>query len=145
MLHYEIIFENGEHAVGAADDEDDILAGVKNHHERAKNGLPGGPPAFDRETGAAIAVPPAVRVKRVLVYEDHPAELSVAEQTSADAVKKRFKTALEQATNDDGTVDVFRLHLLMIPQPMVVTPPHESNYAATEVKELSPGLWGGEE
>jgi len=144
MEHYEIIHENGEHSVGAAEDDKEIIKAVKLHHERAKKGLPAGPQSFDRETGAAIPEPAANRIVRVLVYDDHPAELSIAEQSTPEAVKKRFKDALEQSTDENGTVDFERFTFLMRPQPRVITPAHESNYTTAEARELDPALWGGD-
>lgn len=72
MPFYEIIYENGDHSVACYDNEEEMLSAVKEHHDRAKNGLRGNPEGTLTETGTPVGAVAAIRVARVLEYEDHP-------------------------------------------------------------------------
>ena len=130
MKFWEVIWETGEHSIMSVEDEKEALAGLEVQHERAVNGLPGGP------TGH-----PAVRVKKVLEYDQHPNEYNAAQNVTADEAKERFNAALKEASVD-GVVNLGELHskLQDLAYPMVESGPHESNFKMEAAKEVK-GAW----
>src|SRR5438876_393751 len=75
----EVIYETGSSSVVESSDEAQLLAGLNDQHGRAVKGQVGGP-----------ARHPAERVKKVLLYDNHPGELNPDSTLSADEVKSRI-------------------------------------------------------
>jgi hypothetical protein len=132
MPFYEMIFEVGEHSILNADSDEAVAEAAKIQHQRAKSGLPNGP-AGDR----------ADRVVRILKYDDDPG--NVVTQLSEKEVAARLKEVLsEMDTDSSGNVNLEEVARTLVPQAVLDTPVHESNYAMQESGELDPALWGGE-
>lgn len=133
MPFYEVVYETGSHSV-VEGDEKDVLRGIKEHHRRALNGEIGGP------TGH-----PAERVKRIFVYDRHPADFLSAGSVSVEEAESRVKDAIKRAA-ESGVVGLAALQREL---DQMVSPmhrrdeagPHESWYKMKETKELKPSQW----
>lgn len=106
-MYYELITEQGTSMVADYKDDDEMLAAVKAHHERALEGKLGGPSGH-----------PAERIVRVEKYSEHPAATS--EGMSADVAKKEF-AALVDKMAEDGVVsmDQVAMEARLIGSPLV--------------------------
>lgn len=142
----EIIYENGESSLAAMDQgEEAFLAGVKEHHRRAKNGEP-----IHNSWGPDERPIPATRISRVLVYKDHPGE-PVA-RVSTEVAKKTLAQAVTAVSEMDdevagpaGTVDLYALSDKVLPRVLVEKEhPHDSEYIASEDREINASAWGGD-
>lgn len=122
MKHWEVIYETGAHAVVRPENEEDAKEALAEQHRRALAGEPGGP------TGHA-----AERIKRVLVYDSHPGE--VTQNVSVDEAKARFAALLDEHA-ENGVVNLQQLGASIEARPRVASAPHESNYRAKETDEL---------
>lgn len=130
MAYYEVIFENGEHSVISGDD-DSVLEGVKEQHRRAANGEPGGPAGIQ-----------AVRIKKVLKYDEHPASLYESQAVPAEVLKNWLDEAISSnQVGDLVSVPEVIASIRDSADPMVVTGPHESNFKMKEHKALDPKKW----
>jgi hypothetical protein len=146
LRYAEIIYEDGSHSIASYEKESDLITAVKIQHERAVNGEPIHN-SFEAHERPLVAV----RVKRVLSYDRHPADfLPVRPALSADEMKSRFAAALKAVSDEDSVVDFYALVDHMTPQNMVQKPEygdeatkmrHESNYHMPEAKEFSDKLW----
>lgn len=149
MPYYEIIYEDGSHSVANYEDDDECMKAITAHHERAKAGEKGtaqSTPRFDLSPDdlalAGAREWPAVRIKRVLVYDNHPADYATGgEVPTQDAIKIAQQSA--KAREADGTVPVFSMaaDLTELVQPTTVKEhPHDSFYKMKESRELDHGL-----
>jgi len=144
-MYAEIIYEDGSFSVASVDNQDDLVASLKEHHERAKVGAPihGSFAPHERPI-------PATRIVRVLLYDQHPAD--IPEVVSADVAKSLATEAVKTVAADTspdsggkGLVDLYALGHELLPKALLTdTGPHESNYVMESVDELDPALWGGE-
>lgn len=135
MPFAEVIYETGSKSVISIDSEEEALAGLEEHQRRAKNGEAGGP------TGHA-----AERIKSVLVYDEHPADLNASGLMPVEEVKTEMLAALEESSMG-GQVSVMELaaKLRSLTDPHVPNAGrHESQYKAKAARELS-GSWAGGE
>jgi hypothetical protein len=123
MKHWEVIYETGAHSVVCPENEEDAKAALREQHRRAVSGERGGP------TGHA-----AERIKRVLVYDDHPAD--VPQSVSSDEALARTKDLVKALADDNGVVDLQQLANELEIRPLVASSAHESNYYMGEVDEL---------
>lgn len=122
---YEIIWETGDHSLANYDSDEEMLLAVSGQHNRARNGVEGGP-----------AGQPALRAVKVLKYESDPSEGTDA--LSLDVAKSELNALLDEFA-EDGVVSLDRLPELArrARSSMVPTPAHESNYKAKEVAVFS--------
>lgn len=135
---YEVIYETGAHAVlyGV---ESDVLEGLAEQHRRAKEGEDGGPAGH-----------PAERVKRVLVYDEHPGSYREDYIHPGDEIKKYVEDAIEEIAAPNGEVHLPTLieHLWMAGSPVYrvveMTGKHGSQFRAQETGEVDPSKWGGD-
>lgn len=128
MAYYEVIYETGEVSVVHGDDDASVLSGVKAHHLRAVEGGQAGPAGGN-----------AVRVKRVLVYADHPGDYRASGQVDAKEVKADLDALVKAMTDQAGQVNVLQLaeHVKTLVHPMNnVEHAHDSRFKATEEREL---------
>lgn len=140
---YEVIYETGNMSVLSVDNEDDAKDALKEQHKRAMQGKPGqlesssSPHPFTGEYQPQTHA--AERVKRVLVYDQHPADL--AEQTNAhkDVFSKHIKALIAAHTDENGIVDRDMVAQgLYVPTVNPDAGAHESKYtSAAEAEELS--------
>lgn len=93
MAHAEVIFETGDNSVVHFDSEDELKGFLKEHHRRAAAGEAAGP------VGG-----PASRIKRVLLYDDHPATPPADNGVDAKLAKETI-----DAMTKDGKVDVHQV------------------------------------
>lgn len=136
MPFYETIFETGTKTVAEYANDDEAANALSVQHGRAKAGLPGGP------TGH-----PAERVKRVLVYEDHPGSYGENYMVSTDVAESILRDALKSVKNSSGVVSLPAVtQAILLSQEAIVndTEPHDSVYKMEESRELDAGLWEGE-
>lgn len=138
---YEVIYETGSMAVLDASDEESTKEALAAHHKRAMNGEPGQLPSSqsphpDPTVPFAITTHPAERIKKVFVYDAHPADLSEQLASSKDVFSKHVKELIAANTDENGVVDRIAVaNALYVP---VVDPNaarHESRFVA-EGKEL---------
>ena len=131
MYWYEVIYETGEHSVISAEDDDTALKGIAEQHRRATEGEPGGP--------AGII---AVRVKKVLKYNEPPGSRYESQAVPTKELQKWFDDAVK-ANQVGDLVSVPELIASLRDQidPLVESRPHESNFKMQEVAELDPKLW----
>jgi len=132
-MYLEVIYENGEHSVMQADDEAEALTGIAEQHRRAMNG--------ERGLQGDPASPPAVRIKRVFVYDEHPGSLGESQLVDT----KDIKAAVE-ALAEGNLVSVPEMvqTLRNLTNPRINTPPHESNFLMESKKEIKENRWNGE-
>jgi hypothetical protein len=136
--YFEVIYETGAHAV-VHGTEEEVLGGLTEHHRRATEGELGGP-----------AGQPAERVKRVLVYDEHPGSYREDYIHPADDINGYVKDAIEEIASPNGEVHLPTLieHLWMAGSPLYRKVEQDgrlnSQFRATETAELDPKQWGGE-
>jgi hypothetical protein len=115
--HAEVIYETGAHSVISVDSLDELKAGLAEHHRRAMTGEDGGPAGH-----------PAERIKRVILYDYHPADFNVGGKLDAASVHE----LLEGMTGTDGTLDADQLNAAVRDETSPVYPVnqgrHESIY-----------------
>lgn len=113
----EIIYETGTKSVVSVDNREDMLEGLKEQHNRALNGQVGGP------TGH-----PAERIKRVLIYDDHPGNLNPDATLSSDEIKQHVNELLK-ASGDVINLNELASQIRDISNAHVPTEhPHDSQY-----------------
>lgn len=128
MPFYEVIFETGAYSVCEYENDEVAREAIKAHNDRAINGEAGGPAGLTAE-----------RVKKVLVYETHPATLNENQLLSTDVAAAEVQ-ALIAETSKDGVISIPELaaRIRDMTNPSVGdSAPHESNYKATEIRELA--------
>lgn len=76
MPHAEVVFEPGSKSVVQYASEDELRNFLVEHHRRAVSGEQGGPSGH-----------PAERVKKVLLYDQHPANYHADGRVDVDALK----------------------------------------------------------
>lgn len=131
MPFYELIYETGAHSIAFADSDADVLRGVKAQHERALTGDVGGPSGH-----------PAERVKRVLKYDRHPADLNPGAVISEADLSAAVEGFVERkAIGGEVSVNELKAALDAVVSPVVHSGPHESNYAMAERNELATNAW----
>lgn len=125
MPFYEVIFESGAHSVAEYEDDTQATEGLQAHHNRALNGEAGGP-----------AGQPAERLKRVLVYDRHPAEygstFTAPPKQITDAVNRVIKSSGDQVDIPEVISTLFQEADSMV----TGNHPHESQYKMQEEREL---------
>lgn len=130
-MYYELIYENGDVSIMAADSDDEALEGISAAHKRAMEGK--------RSLQSDPNSPPASRVKRVFVYKEHPG--NYGEDGLVDV--KEATAALEEYTKD-GKVDVANLALVMrnlSSATVMNAEPHESKYQMKADREIKSDKW----
>jgi len=124
-LYYEVIYETGAHSIAQYDDDEQALAALKAHHERAKNGQP----------ALAGSDVPAERIARVLVYEQHPSDYNPNQQVPLSDLT----STLESLSDTDGLVNVPEAAAAVrnTTSPFVAQENrHDSTYAMPSAREL---------
>lgn len=160
----EVIYETGAHSIISIDDMDEFKAGLAEHHRRAMSGEPGAPqeqygrndvdpadfavyPSLD-----AMKSRPAERIKRVFVYDQHPADLVPVgnDGTTEVDVDSVNELVSGMADTSSGKVNMHRLVQALRDEASPVYPVnqgrHESQYKmqGTELTDLG-FLDGGDE
>jgi len=127
---YEIMYETGRSSVAFYEDDAEAESAVKAHHERAVQGLSGGP------VGA-----PAERIAKVRQYEKHPNDLNPEQTMGADVLNKELSSLVKAMSDENGVVDVGRLavEVRALSHPMVTSKEHsfDSNFLMKPTKELN--------
>ena len=135
-MFYEIIFETGNHSIAFYESDEEAVNAISTHHHRAKSGM------LAQSTNPQMG--PAERIKRVLKYDQHPANYG----ESQAVVVSDVTGAVEEAVNKHRMGDLVSVPevaaaLRSITDPTVDSSPHESNYKMQEVGELT-GWDGGD-
>lgn len=133
MPFYEVIFETGVHSVANYEDDNEALRALEAHNTRAMKGEVGGP------TGHA-----AERVKRVLKYDKHPAEVGENQNVEVNALKEQVGAVIDNAAlGDEVSVPEVAAGIRNITSPLIMdNAPFESDYIMAESGELK-GSWSG--
>ena len=130
-MFYELIYESGDSSVMTADSDEEALEGIKEAHKRATSGK--------RSLQSDPNSPPAVRIKRVLVYEKHPNEYLPDQVIKTSEANEAVK-----ALAGEGGVSVPMLveALRGLTDPLINNPaPHESKFHMKEKRELDSKEW----
>jgi len=127
---YEITYETGRSSVARYADEAEAQSAIKAHHDRAVQGLPGGP------VGA-----PAERVVKVREFDKHPNDLNPDQTMGADVLNKELSSLVKGLSDDNGVVDISRLavEVRALSHPMVThkETSFDSNFVMKPKQELS--------
>jgi hypothetical protein len=113
----EVIFEDGSNSMLYYEDEEEAKSFLTAHHQRALDGLPGA--AQDQVERTDISpedftnMPPiefmksrpAVRIYKVLTYEEHPGDAYETGQLDSKSVS----ALVDGMTSKDGTIDANQL------------------------------------
>lgn len=130
MPFYEVVYETGEHSVAQYDSDEEAQSAIKAQHERAVSGQPGGPDGTQW---------PAIRIKRVLVYDYHPADFGSGQEVPTDTLLEAVNSAVKD-NEKDGTVQVHVVAAAVRDLSSPVVPdrstPFDSSYKAPEAREL---------
>jgi len=140
MIYAEIVFETGNKSVACYENEAEMEYALAEHHRRAINGEPGSPSMnlrSDIEPGEArIGTWVAERVKKVFLYDEHPADFGQDQLVDAE----ELKTTVEEAIAESEMNGVVHVHTVAakvrdMSSPLVTEPPiHGSQYKAPETK-----------
>lgn len=126
----EVIYETGAHSIISYEDEAEMLAGLKEQQRRAIAGERGGP------TGH-----PAERIKKVLLYDEHPGDYMLSGLVDASKLKSDTSSMIDKVSMG-GQASVWEL-ISQLRQYMTALIPardklsaHESWYKMSETGEL---------
>lgn len=126
-MFYELIFENGSNSIAEYANDDEARLAVEAHHNRAKNGETGGP-----------AGNPAERIVKVLKYNDHPVDFTESQAVEVSEIRAAFDSAItDKKVGDLVSVPEIAAAIRDVTSATVNSAPHESNYKAPEVGELT--------
>lgn len=130
-MQYEVIYEDGSHSVAEYLDDAEALAATGAHHERATRGEA----ALLSDTTGTVK---ATRIVKVLKYDKPPGQMLSAQVLPIDQLESELPAILKTAT-DDGVVHLPTVAAMIrdLSNPFVDSGPHDSNYKAKEVEELS--------
>jgi hypothetical protein len=160
--HAEIVYEDGSHSIVQYDDESELQAFLTENHRRVVNGEPSAPqdltprhdldpndPVFAGRTPDAMADVisnrPGFRVKRVFLYDNHPADLVPVGNDGNMPVKvttvQELLTGMAGAeSGPDATVNMHQLTQALRDEasPVYSVNPgkFESHYKMPETSEL---------
>lgn len=138
----EIIFETGNSSIAYYETDGEMQEALAEHHRRAVNGEPGTGhsvlrtdlPSNETRIGSWVAE----RVKKVLIYDEHPATYGEDQLATADDVK----TAVDEAIEEHGMNGLVGVHAVAAAIRDVSNPlnkehgVHESHYKAAEKGEV---------
>ena len=129
-MYVEVIYETGAKSVAQYDSEEEARSALEGQHNRAVSGEPGGPYQG-----------PAERIKKVLMYDEHPASLNESGLVNAEEAKAKINELID-AMAMGGEVSVMQLAAqvreLSNPHAPVETP-FDSQYKMQETGELAGG------
>jgi hypothetical protein len=137
-MYYEIIYETGEHSIAQYDSDDEAVEALREHHRRALSGE-----RFQTRSPQDAPAGPATRIKRVIKYDRHPADLTESGLIDADKI-----APIVDMVGVGGQASVHELTAALREELNPTLPesaPHESNYKMKEVGELDPTVWQGSE
>ena len=130
-MYAEVIYETGAKSVAQYDSEEEAKTALEAHHNRALSGEAGGPYQG-----------PAERIKRVLIYDQHPASLNEGGLISSDDAKAKVNELID-AMAMGGEVSVMELaaQVRELSNPhAAIESPFDSQYKMQEKGELE-GAW----
>lgn len=133
-MYAEVIYETGSHSVATVDDLDAFKEALLVQHNRAKQGAVGGP-----------ALHPAERIKKVLLYKEHPGDYNAGALLPANTIKAVVD---KLAMGGEVSIEQLRNTLVVAAQPIKsldeISGPHDSLFRAQEVEELDLGYMKGQ-
>jgi hypothetical protein len=142
LLYAEIIFETGNKSVAQYDSMEEMKSALAEHHRRALNGEPGTGHSTlrnDLEPGESrIGSWVAERVKKVLLYDEHPASHGEDQLVPIEDVEGAVTSAIDES-GMNGVVHVHTVAAAIrdLSNPLIVEPKvHESQYKMKEKDEL---------
>lgn len=140
-MFYEIIYEPGTKSVAEYADDTEAQTALQAHHDRAKNGEPGTPQSAIRQDIAGttnVGTWAAERIKKVLVYDEHPGSYQQDYVVSEEDLKGAFDEALKGSAMQ-GLVHVPTIveKLFQAASPIAYDAGrHDSQYKMEEAREL---------
>jgi hypothetical protein len=134
-MFYEIIYETGDHSIASYDSDDEAIGAIAEHHSRAKKGLKA--QATNDQMG------PAIRIIKVLKYDQHPADFNLTGTVEIDALTTAVDEAIRKhAVGDQVSVNQIAAEIRDIADPVITdSAPHDSNYKMTESDRLDISRW----
>jgi hypothetical protein len=129
-VYYEIIFETGSHSIAYYESDEEAITAIGAHHDRALRGMAA--QASNPQMG------PAERIKRVLVYNEHPASFMASQAVPVSDITSAVDEALKtHSVGDLASVPQIAAAIRDITRPTVDSGPHESSYKMPENNELT--------
>jgi len=143
LPYYEIIYEPGTISVAQYESDEEALSALKAHNERAKTGMPATPQSTARTDlapgdVATVGTWPAERIKRVLVYDQHPGDYAIGDLVDAEALKASVTEAID-ASGMQGSVHAPTVALAVVDAANPLKDResvHDSQYKMQEGREL---------
>lgn len=142
MPFAEIIYETGNKSVAYYDTEDEMRSALEAHHLKAINGEPATPQSELRNDltpgESRIGTWVAERIKKVLLYDEHPATFGEEQLIDVGELKATVDDAIAESEMN-GVVHVHTIAAVIrdMSNPLVTNPTaHESQYKAPETSEL---------
>lgn len=133
-MYAEVIYETGSHSVVSVDNLEELKEGLLNQHNRAREGAAGGP-----------AMHSAERVKKVLLYKEHPADYNAGGLLPVNTIKDVVEGI---AMGGEVSIEQLRNALVVAAQPIKsldeISSPHDSIFRAKESSELDLGYMKGQ-
>lgn len=142
MPYAEIIYETGNKSIAFYDTEEEMQSALSEHHRRAINGEPGSGASalrMDLDPGETrIGTWVAERIKKVLLYDEHPTDFGADQLVDSAELKKTVDEAID-ANEMNGVVFAPGIAALVrdATNPLVSEPgAQDSQYKAPETGEL---------
>lgn len=139
MTRYaEVIFEPGSHSIVSFESDQELQDFLSEAHRRALDGEPNGPQGG-----------PAERVKRVFLYDEHPADFkAVGNDGNMPVDAKAVSSLVSNMAGKDGTLNMHQLVAALRDEASPVYPQnpgrHESYFKADATDELDLSFLGGD-
>jgi hypothetical protein len=138
----EIIYETGNRSVAYYDTEDEMENALTEHHRRAISGEPATPKSdlrSDLNPGESrIGTWVAERIKRVFLYDKHPASFGEEQLVDSAALKEAVDNAISESEMN-GVVHVHTIAAAVrdMSNPLQISEhPHDSQYKMDADGEL---------
>lgn len=141
-MYAEIIYETGNSSVAYYENNAEMQEALAEHHKRAVTGQPGTGQSAVRNDLAPednrIGTWVAERIKKVYLYDEHPATFGEDQLMTTDDLKKAVDAAVEEhGMNDLVPVQAIAASIRDMSSPLVRDPKvFETKYKAPETEEL---------
>lgn len=128
----EVIFENGTMSVMEVADKDEAMSFAAEHTRRAKAG--------EKSMLNEPSSPPAVRVVKLLFYDEHPNDYNLADSLTVDELKVALPDLVDSLSDKNGVVPVGVLasEVRGLSHPMIRgVGAHESKFLMAENEDMT--------
>ena len=113
-------------------DKDEAMSFAAEHTRRAKSG--------ERSLANEPSSPPAVRVVKLLFYDQHPNDYNLADSLTVDELKTSLPNLVEDLSDDNGVVSVGTLasEVRALSHPMIRgVGAHDSKFLMAENEDMT--------